>query len=207
MQEAATSLEVAGFVWKSSSVLVQRHMPSHYREIFSAEAVQTAVARLAAELTPWACEVEARHGEPVLAVCVLRGGFVFFADLLKAIPTSIQPAFVPCRSYATDAISQPEGGVRIRWEDFDCVDRHVLLIDDICDSGRTLALMRSRMLADRAAEVRTCVLIHRARRDSVFTPDYFGFRHHGPEWFVGYGMDDGHRFMNYPAVYLTDPKG
>lgn len=166
-----------------------------------------AVARLAAELTSWACEVEARHGEPVLGVCVLRGGFVFFSDLLKAIPTSIQPAFVPCRSYSTDAISRPDGGVRIHWEDFDCMGRHVLLIDDICDSGRTLASLRGRMLTDRAAEVRTCVLIHRARNDSVFTPDHFGFLHHGPEWFVGYGMDDCHRFMNYPAVYLTDPKG
>jgi hypoxanthine phosphoribosyltransferase len=184
---------------------VVRQVPPHYREAYSAADVKAAVGRLAAQLTPWALEIAARSGEQVLGLCVLRGAFVFFSDLVKAIPASIQPAFIQCRSYATTEILQPEDGVQIGLDDFDCQGRHVLLVDDICDSGRTLALVQSRLRARLAAEVRTCVLIHRQRPDSVFTPDLVGFQHDGPEWFVGYGMDDRHRYMNYPAVYVIDP--
>lgn len=183
-----------------------RHVPPHYREIFSAAEVQAAVQRLAAQLTPWALDLESRAGQPVLGLCVLRGAFVFFADLLKAIPASIQPAFVQCRSYSTTEILQPEASVKIHLEDFDCAGRHVLLVDDICDSGRTLSLVQARLRAQQAAEIRTCVLIHRQRPDSVFTPDLAGFHHAGPEWFVGYGMDDRNRFMNYPAIYVIGPE-
>jgi len=179
-----------------------RPVPAHYREIFPAEQIQATVARLAVELTPWALEIAARHPEQPLGLCVLRGAFVFFGDLLKAIPTSIQPAFVRCRSYATTEVLRPEDDVQVSLEEFDCSGRHVLLVDDICDSGRTLAVVRSRLLAGGATEVRTCVLIHRLRPDSVFTPDHVGFPHAGAEWFAGYGMDDCHRYMNYPAIYV-----
>ena len=179
-----------------------RHVPGNFRQVLSAEELESVVRRLAATLTPWALEVETKSQQPVLGLCVLRGAFLFFSDLLKAIPTSIQPAFIQCRSYATTEVLQPEDGVRVSLEDFDCQGRHVLLVDDICDTGRTLAVVKSRLLAHLAAEVRTCVLIHRGRPDSVFTPDLVGLPYHGPEWFVGYGMDDRHRYMNYPAVYV-----
>lgn len=186
-------------------VSVIRHVPSHYREVFSTEEIQSTVARLASELTPWALKMEAEQYEQALGLCILRGAFVFFGDLLKAIPTSIQPAFVRCRSYGTTQVLQPEDNVQVSLEDFECAGRHVLLVDDICDSGRTLAVVRSRLLARGANEVRTCVLIHRLRADSVFSPDHVGFRHDGPEWFAGYGMDDRHRYMNYPAIYALRP--
>jgi len=186
---------------------VTRHVPAHYQEVFSAEEVQTTVHRLAAELTPWALRVDEEHRNQVLGLCILRGAFAFFSDLLKAIPTSVQPAFVRCRSYSTTEVLQPEDGVQVSLDDFDCAGRHVLLVDDICDSGRTLEVMRTRLLAHGAASVRTCVLIHRLRLDSVFTPDHVGFRYSGSEWFAGYGMDDRHRYMNYPAVYLLEGTG
>lgn len=179
-----------------------RYVPPNYREIFSPAEVQSAVQRLAAELTPWALRGGDSQREQVLGLCILRGAFVFFSDLLKAIPTSVQPAFVRCRSYSATEVLRPEDGVEVSLDDFECAGRDVLLVDDICDSGRTLAVMKGQLLARNAATVRTCVLIHRRRADSRFTPDHVGFAHDGPEWFAGYGMDDCHRYMNYPSVYI-----
>ena len=183
-----------------------RPIEPEYEELYSASVVQAAVQRLAAELTPWVREVSADSGSQVLALCVLRGGFLFFSDLLKAIPLSIQPAFVRCRSYAATSVLQPETELEVNLEDFEGEGRHVLVIDDICDSGRTLAILRSRLLAHGAASVRTVALIHRRRLDSQFTPDHKAFYYDGPEWFAGYGMDDCHRYMNYPAVYVRNAK-
>ena len=185
---------------------MNRPIPDHYQEIYSAEQVQDAIARIARELAPWAERVHAETGTQPLALCVLRGAFLFFADLLKAIPCSVQPAFVRCQSYSTAEVLRPEDAVRLNLDDLDVTGRQVLLIDDICDSGRTLALIKAKLLAHGAREVLTAVLIHRIHPASAFTPDHTCFQHAGPEWFAGYGMDDCHWRMNYPAVYILNPQ-
>ena len=69
---------------------MKREVPEHYREVFDAECVRAGVERVARELTPWAGDVVGRGGGQVLALCVLRGAVFFFADLLKAIPVSME---------------------------------------------------------------------------------------------------------------------
>ncbi|HTI70186.1 MAG TPA: phosphoribosyltransferase family protein [Candidatus Limnocylindria bacterium] len=184
---------------------MSRPVPENYREIFSAEQVQEAVRKLARELTPWAARVHTQAVSQPLALCVLRGAFLFFADLVKEIPHSVQPAFVRCQSYATAEVLRPEDEVRLNLDDLDVRQRHVLLIDDICDSGRTLAVIQKKLLEHGASEVLTAVLIHRVHPNSGFTPNFACFRHEGPEWFAGYGMDDCHWHMNYPGVYVLKP--
>lgn len=183
---------------------MNRFVPPHFREIYPAEEVSRAVVRVAAEITPWAEEVHARTREQPLALCILRGAFLFHADLMKAIPCSIQPGFVRCQSYIHEENRQAET-IRFDLLGLDIRGRRVLLVDDICDTGRTMKVLAGHLRESGAAEVRTAVLIHRAVASSVFTPDYACFRYGGPEWFAGYGMEDAHWYMNYPAVYVMQP--
>jgi len=81
----------------------------------------------------------------------------------------------------------------------------VLVVDDICDSGRTLAELATVCRARGAASVRTAVLVHRVIPESRHTPDHAAFRYEGREWFTGYGMDDRSWRTNYPSVYVLRP--
>ena len=182
-----------------------REVPQHYTEVFDEMAVRSGVARVAAELAPWAGGVLAGGGQQVLALCVLRGAVFFFSDLLKAIPHSIEPAYCRCRGYEPGVNGQMAGEWRVEGLDVELSGRDVLVVDDICDSGRTLAELTERCRARGAASVRTAVLVHRVIAESRHTPDHAAFRYEGREWFTGYGMDDRSWRTNYPSVYVLRP--
>lgn len=182
------------------------NLPPHYRPYLSAGQVQSIVAHMAEAITPWARQSQEETGHQPLAICILRGAVFFFSDLLKSCPISIQPAFCSCRSYSSET-----NGVRLEelHADFlgaDFAGRNVLLVDDICDSGRTLKLLAERVLKEGALSVKTATLIYRHRSDSLFKPDWAGVEYAGEEWFVGYGMEDKHHHMNLPGLYLIDPE-
>lgn len=185
---------------------MNRNVPPHFREIYPADVVGRAVVRVAAEITPWAKEVHDRTREQPLALCILRGAFLFHADLMKEIPLSIQPGFVRCQSYIHEENRQADT-IQFDFLGLDIRGRHVLLVDDICDTGRTMKVLSEHLRENGAAEVRSAVLIHRSLPNSVFTPNYACFRYEGTEWFAGYGMEDAHWYMNYPAVYVMQPGG
>ncbi len=178
-----------------------RDVPDHFRLLYSQEAIAQRVAALAAELYPWVKASRETSGQQVLAVCVLRGGVFFFADLLKAIPETVEPSFCRCASYDS-AINQATADFRMLVEPGEVRGRNVLLIDDICDSGRTLARLQAYAVGRGAVSVKTAVLIHRQWEESVFTPDHLGFEYAGKEWLVGYGMEDRNHRANYPDVYV-----
>jgi hypoxanthine phosphoribosyltransferase len=182
-----------------------RTVPPHYDEVYPAPEVASGVNRVAAAISPWAAEVLEKTGKQVLGVCILRGAVFFFTDLLKAIPVSVEPGFCRCRSYRVGVNGQPAETIEVEWPEANLADRHVLLVDDICDTGRTLQFLSHYCRERGAAEVKTAVLIHRNLPDSMFHPDFAAFRYQGLEWFAGYGMDDRSWRMNYPAVYALHP--
>ncbi|MGF1451138.1 MAG: phosphoribosyltransferase [Opitutales bacterium] len=185
--------------------MVIRHIPDHFRLIYSKEDIAYRNYNLAGELRHWVKQVREETGQQVLAVCVLRGGVFFFADLLKEIPYTVEPSFCRCQSYSS-ATNAPEGGIEILVEPGELTGRDVLLVDDICDSGRTLKHLLAYAEAKGARSVRTAVLIHRVHEATVYTPDYIGFTYEGPEWFAGYGMEDKNHMSNFPEVYVIEGK-
>lgn len=178
-----------------------RPVPPHYDEIYPPDAVCDGVRRVAAEITPWAAHLLGKTGQQVLAVCILRGAIFFFADVLQAVPVSIEATFCRCRGYLPNVNGGLADQVRVEWFEADFNGRYVLLLDDICDTGRTLAHMRQFCLERGAVEVRAAVLVHRVLENAVFSPDFAAFRHSGKEWLAGYGMEDSSWRMNYPAIY------
>lgn len=181
-------------------------VPPHYQMVLSAEAVQAHVSALAAKIEPWARESLEATGEPPLAVCILRGGVLFFADLVRAIPISLQLAFCHCRSYSSATNEALREGIEVEMDQAVLEGRAVLLVDDICDSGGTFNYLRQFVLKHGAVDVRTAAFVFRDHETSIFKPDYAAYTFRGTDWFVGYGMEDRNHFMNLGALY-TMPCG
>lgn len=163
--------------------------------IYSAE-------EIAARLEELAAEIAKLRLEPLLVIAVLKGSFVFAADLIRALNRAgLEPEvdFITLSSYRKNRVSQ--GSVDIlRDVEMDVEGRNVLLVDDVLDSGRTLAFAKDLLSARGARSIRTCVLINKNTRRAVdVTADYKAFDC-GEEFVVGYGMDVAHRFRELPYV-------
>ena len=176
-------------------------LPKNYQLTYSPEQISGKVASLAAQLNSWIGTQASSTAEQVLCVCVLRGGVHFFSDLLRELCFSVEPFFCRVSSYSSTTNEQGEA-LAIELTDVNARGRRVLLVDDICDSGNTLAALSKRFLAMGAAEVKSAVFLHRVLENPVHTPTWSAVSHTGDEWFVGYGMEDKNRFSNLPGIYL-----
>lgn len=163
--------------------------------IFAAADIQRRLAALAAEIA-------ARQPRNLLVVPVLKGSFVFAADLLRALnAVGLAPEvdFLTLSSYKKSRTSSGQVTI-LRDLDLDVDGRHVLLIDDVLDSGRTLAFAKDLISARGATTIETCVLLDKQVPRAVnIQADYVAFT--CPNVFVvGYGMDVAHRYRELPYV-------
>jgi hypoxanthine phosphoribosyltransferase len=144
------------------------------------------------------------RGKDVTVIAVLNGSLVFMADLLRRIPIHLQ---VDCLSVSSYRGTTSTGRVSFRTAQLaDLRGRHVLILDDILDTGRTLKAIRDRIASDHGAlSIKICVLLRkRIGRRSMVKPDYVGFEIPN-EFVVGYGLDYNERYRNLPFVgVLTD---
>ena len=140
----------------------------------------------------------------MLGIPVLRGGIFFYADLVRQIQRSIDCAPVRTWGYEVDQTQVMRDSLSVSLEGVESRGRSVLLIDDICDSGRTLDALTEAFKRQGAAEVKSAVLIKRVMEEETFDPEYVGFHFEGPEWFVGYGMEDKERFRNLDSIYTIE---
>ena len=137
----------------------------------------------------------------LLVIAVLKGSFIFAADLIRAMHTvglAPEVEFITLSSYGTGTVSQ---GVKIIKDiDSDVHGRDVLLIDDILESGRTLRFAKELMLERGAKSVTIAVLLDKkVKRSTDLEADYVGFE--CPDYFVvGYGMDVAYAFRELPFV-------
>lgn len=158
----------------------------------------SAIARRNLEL---AKEIGERHYDDLLVISILKGSFIFAADLIRAMhDTGLSPEveFIFISSYGAGTTS---GEVRVlRDIDNEVAGRDVLLIDDILESGKTLRFTRELMLSRGAKSVSIAVLLDKTmRRQTELEADFTGFE--CPDYFVvGYGMDVAHAFRELPFV-------
>jgi hypoxanthine phosphoribosyltransferase len=139
----------------------------------------------------------------LVLVGVLQGAIPFLADLMRALPLDVTVDFLRASSYGSGTTSS--GSVRLVADlSVDVADRHVLLVDDIVDSGHTLAALKRTLQARRPRSVKTCVLLDKTgRRETDVTIDYVGFAI--PNVFVvGYGLDYDGLYRNLPHVATLD---
>jgi hypoxanthine phosphoribosyltransferase len=167
--------------------------------LLTSEQIQRRVAELGAQISR---DYEGK--DPVL-VGVLVGSAVFTADLLRAITIPCFLDFVAISSYGKE--SRSSGVVRIVKDLDDTVEsRHVVIIEDIVDTGLTLNYLLEMMRQRNVASVRTCALLDKpSRRLTNVTCDYKGFEV-PDEFVVGYGLDFAHRYRNLPYVGVLRPE-
>ncbi|MEY2477341.1 MAG: hypoxanthine phosphoribosyltransferase [Actinomycetota bacterium] len=140
-------------------------------------------------------------GRAPLLVGVLKGAFVFMSDLARAIDLPVEFDFMAVSSYGS--ATKTSGIVRIVKDlDLDLTDRHVIVVEDIVDSGLTLSYLRKNLLARNPASLEVCALLVKEglqRGD----PDlkYVGFKI-PPKFVVGYGLDVAERYRNLPFICM-----
>jgi hypoxanthine phosphoribosyltransferase len=163
--------------------------------IFSADEIHDRLQSLAAEIA-------ARAPKNLLIVAVLKGSFVFAADLLRALyAAGLAPEvdFLTLSSYRKSRSSTGQVSI-LRDLDLEVLHRHIILIDDVLDSGRTLVFAKDLIAARGAARVETCVLLDKkAPRAVSIEADYCAFACPNV-YVVGYGMDVAHRYRELPFV-------
>jgi hypoxanthine phosphoribosyltransferase len=167
-------------------------------ELISEAAIRKRVEELAAQIS----EDYADAGEIVL-VGVLKGAFIFLADLSRAmtIPRTIE--FIAVSSYGAGSKS---GAVRLVMDvRGDIEGRHVLIVEDIVDTGHTLNYLIGMIESHNPASVKTCALVHKAEGAEVdVNIDYVGFGI-GDEWVVGYGLDYAEENRTLPYIGHVTP--
>ena len=168
--------------------------------LLDAETIQARVRQLAVEI-----ESDYPDGEDIHLVGVLKGAFVFMADLVRAMTPRVSLDFIALSSYAKSTKSS--GEVRLLKDlDFGLQGRHVVIVEDIVDTGLTLTYLQDILRARSPKTLRTaCLLSKPSRRQVEVTVEYIGFTIED-RFVVGYGLDYAERYRNlsYIAVLNED---
>ncbi|MCE2531133.1 MAG: hypoxanthine phosphoribosyltransferase [Acidimicrobiia bacterium] len=166
-------------------------------ELIAADALQQRIVELGEEITA------DYAGRRPLLVGVLKGAFMFMSDLIRQIDLPVELDFMAVSSYG--ASTKTSGVVRILKDlDVDLAGRDVLLVEDIVDSGLTLAYLRDLLMARAPASLQVCALLVReGSRPSAAELRYVGFEV-PPEFVIGYGLDFAERYRNLPYICIFD---
>jgi hypoxanthine phosphoribosyltransferase len=171
-----------------------------FRIFLDAETIQARVEELAAEIRG------DYDGKRPILVGILNGAFMFLSDLMKALRMDCEVDFMKLSSYGAEKISS---GVveELKKIDADLEGRHVLVVEDIVDTGQSMQYIIGRMKEHNPASIRTVTLLHKFEATEVDVPvDYVGFRIKN-RFVVGYGLDYGQVGRNLPDIYVLDPNG
>lgn len=168
--------------------------------LISGEAISIRVGELARQLSADYADVDS-----LVVAGVLKGSFVFLADLVRDLELDVEIEMLSVMSYGQETRSS--GHVRLLMDlQRDILDRDVLIVEDIVDTGRTLTYLTRLLAQRRPRSLRVCTLLDKpSRREVDARPDYVGFEI--PDRFVvGYGLDYAERYRNLPYVGVL-PEG
>lgn len=166
--------------------------------LISEERLQEKVKELGAQIS------KDYEGKKLLVLGVLKGSFVFMADLIRAITVPCQVEFMAVSSYHSGV--KTSGVVKIIKDiDINPEDFNILVVEDILDSGLTLSYLRELLMQRGASGLKIATLLDKpARRQADIKADYCGFEV-PDEFLVGYGLDYAEQYRNLPYVGILDP--
>ncbi|MDY6794324.1 MAG: hypoxanthine phosphoribosyltransferase [Actinomycetota bacterium] len=166
--------------------------------VFSEDQISGRVRELAGQMTGYYVQAY-EEGTPLTIVSVLKGGFVFLADLIRCMDLDIRVDFMAISSYRESTRSS--GAVKIVKDLSQGIYRkHVLLVEDIVDTGLTLSYILRNLTSREPADIKVCTLLDRAvRRIAPLEIDFVGFQV-GEDFLVGYGLDYHQQGRNMPYI-------
>lgn len=168
-----------------------------FTELFSREEIAGRVKALAQQID------QDYIGRELLLIAVLKGSFLFVADLCREIQTPLSVDFMRLASYGSEM--QSSGIVEVRKDlEMDIRGRDVIIVEDIIDSGQTLETLREKLLTREPASLRICTLIDKtAHRVTEVPVDYVGFTMEDG-FIIGYGLDLDEKYRNFPGICLVN---
>ncbi len=171
------------------------------RVLLTEEQLQTRVQELGRQIA-W----DYRGKNPAM-VCILKGAIMFYTDLLRAMPIQLSMDFMAVSSYGKRTKSS--GEVEIRKDLSSSIEnRHVIIVEDIIDSGFTLTYLTRMLSARGAASIKLCTLLDKPSRRApgiTLKSDYAGFEI-GDDFVVGYGLDYDEAYRNLPYIGVLKPE-
>ncbi len=138
-------------------------------------------------------------GKEIVAICVLKGSFIFFSDIIRQLDLPLSCEFLGVSSYGSKMVSSGEVKVTLDINE-PLENKHVIVFEDIVDSGLTLKYIMNMLGARRPASLKACTLLYKP--DALKTEvqvDYYGFKL-GREFVVGYGLDLAGKFRGLPYI-------
>lgn len=168
--------------------------------LYTEEQLQARVKELGAQITK-----DYADKDKILLVSVLRGSYIFMADLSRAIDLPCLIDFMVVSSYGAGTTSS--GQVEIKKDISSSIEGyHVIIVEDILDSGNTLAFLKNYLMTKGAASITIATLLDKpARREKPITADYAGFEV-PDEFVVGYGLDYCQQYRNMPYIGVLKPE-
>ncbi len=169
--------------------------------LFSENQIQERIAEIAKQIEDDYRDVKG----DIYCIGILKGAVVFYTDLMRRINLPVRFDFMIASSYGDETKSS--GVVKILKDvDFDIAGCHVIVVEDIIDSGTTLDYLRQYLSNKQAASVKLCTLLSKPSRRKVEVPvDYCGFEV-PDEFLVGYGLDYAGRYRNLPYIGILKPE-
>ena len=168
--------------------------------LLSEEAIQNRVREMGAEIAK-----DFADKNPIM-VCILKGAVMFYADLLRATPIPLSMDFMAVSSYGNKTKSS--GEVEIKKDLSSTIEgRHIIIVEDIIDSGFTLSYLTRVLSARGAASISLCTLLDKPSRRAPgidLKSNYSGFEV-GDEFVVGYGLDYAEKYRNLPYIGILKP--
>lgn len=163
-------------------------------ELFSSERIECRTRELAERIN------KDYAGRPLVMICVLKGAFLFFADLVKHITVELEVDFLRAASYGDS--DTPSGAVQLTKDiELSLQGKDVLLVDDIVDTGHTMAFLKRELESRGVNSLRIAALVDKlVRREAAVAVDYSGFTG-AYGYIVGYGLDFAERYRELPAIY------
>ena len=172
------------------------------QELISAAAIADRVDELASQI-----DADYAESEELIMIGVLKGSFIFLADLARAMEITRRVEFIAVSSYGSSEDTMHSGAVRLLMDvRTDIEDRDVLVVEDIVDSGYTIEYLMRVLSARKPRTLRACTLLRKPDRLEVeVAVDYLGFDI--PDvWVVGYGLDWAERYRTLPYIGQIEPQ-
>jgi hypoxanthine phosphoribosyltransferase len=161
-------------------------------------------AEIAKRVKELASEIENDfNNEPIFLIVVLKGSFVFAADLIREIKSDVNVDFISVSSYSDQ--TETTGKVKLLKDlDADITNKNVVVVEDIIDSGLTLHFLRDHLQMHKPKSIKICTLLDKPERRRIDLPvDYVGFVI-PDEFIVGYGIDYAQKYRNLPYIATVE---
>jgi hypoxanthine phosphoribosyltransferase len=166
--------------------------------LYTAGEIAEKVNNLGKEIT------QVYQGTELYIVGILKGGFIFMSDLVRKIDLPVKIGFARISSYGNSDSSS--GDVKILHDIDEAIEgKHVIIVDDIMDTGHSLFAFKRHLEAKGPASVKICTMIDKTvRREASLSPDFYGFRI-ADGFIVGYGLDFAEDYRTLPDLCVLDP--